>query len=342
MGTTLTPNLLKKLYWGKELSLNQIGNKFELCSGTILHWMKRYDIPRRTFETKFPKNLLFDLYINRKLSSLKIAKMLKTDSRYVRKRLAFYKIPRRTLSETSRKYPKTSFNNDLCLQAYMLGLRTGDFHAKRAHQQIRVQTTTTHPAQIEMAKRTFGTFSHVGVHEFFNRGFNAKQWFVYCDLDKSFEFLLEKPKEIPNWILNDELLFLNFLAGYADCEGSWRIAKSHKRSIRFMFQIGAQDKDVLYQIFNNLNKLSYYSNIYLDKEKGIDKRGKKNNADLYRVVVYRTEDVIRLANILLPLSRHQEKIDKIKLLLQSKGKNWNYVGPAVIKIRNKIKKERLN
>jgi hypothetical protein len=88
--------------------------------------------------------------------------------------------------------------------------------------------------------------------------------------------------------------------------------------------------------------LDYKANLYLDCRAGINRYGIKNNSDMYRLMIYRTEDVIRLANMLLPLSRHQEKINKMSLVVNNKNTSWKQIKDKVLKIRNKIKKERLN
>lgn len=337
----LDPETLKYFYYEKNLSLAKIGKLFGITEPAIFYWMKKHNIPRRKFATQITKKLLERLYVKEQLSSLKIGKKLHYNSRYIRKLLVRYRIPRRTLSEAGRKYTKQPFSGDLNLKAYMLGLRAGDFYAKPAHLQIRVQTTTTHPAQVKMMAAVFEKFSHVGQHEFYNKNFEVNQWFIYCDLDKSFEFLLEKPHSIPNWILEDNGLFFNFLAGYVDSEGSWRMFKSHEKWIRYSFQIKSQDKEILQQIFSKLNEIGYKTNIYLDKKAGVDERGKKSNADTYGIIVYQAKDVFKLASEMLLFSKHQEKIDKMNLLLGSRGKTWEQVEKDLIKFRNKIKQTRL-
>ncbi len=288
------------------------------------------------------KDILEDLYLSKKMSSSAIARKfgIKHD-RTVRKWLEKYNIPRRTVSESITKYPKTSFNNDTNLKAYILGLRSGDIHAKRIHKVIRIQTTTTHPAQIEMVKSTFGVFSHIGRYEFFNKAFNLKQWFVYCDLNESFSFVLEKPDKIPDWILDSDIAFYNFVSGYADSEGSWKILKSHKNGVRFVFQLCSQDRKILKQIVRKLRQMNYRVNIYLDTRAGIDKRGKKNNLDMYRVMVYQTKSVLDLITILLPLSRHQEKIDMMHLIMNSVNKKWSDIETEIKILKNRIKSSRI-
>jgi|SRR3989338_1204442 len=288
------------------------------------------------------KQVLEDLYVDKKMSSLQIAdKFGMKHSRTIRKWMERYNIPRRTLSESRTIYPKTSFGGDLKTKAYLLGLRAGDFHAKRIHKIIRVQTTTTHPAQIELMKRSFGQFSHVGIYEFFNKKFNIKQWFIYCDMDESFAFLLEKPKEIPVWTINTDELFFCFLAGYADSESCWKILRSHKNAMRFVFQISTQDEKILKQIVVKLSQMGYVANFYLDTKAGITRQGKKSNKDMFRIMVYRTENIMNLVKIILPLSNHQEKIDKMGMIFESKNKKWIEVKDDILNLRNQIKNSRI-
>lgn len=287
------------------------------------------------------KAVLEELYLEKRLSSITIGEKVGVSDRTIRKWLKKYAIPRRTISEVMTKYPKTDFNGDLCLKAYILGLRTGDIHAKRIHKVIRVQTTTTHIAQLFMIERTFGIFSHVGTYLFFNKKFNSNEWFVYCDLNESFSFMLEKPARMPDWMFENDSYFYNFLAGYSDSEGSWKMLKSHANSVRLIFQIASQDKEVLDQLVTGLKKMGFTPHIYLTDRAGITKYGAKNNKDMYRIMVYRTPDVIKLAKIILPLSRHQEKIDRIKLILNSQGKTWNEICGDLLALREKIKGARL-
>jgi len=121
-----THKLLSQLYWGKNLSLKEISEIFNVSIPTIFRWMKKYDIPRRTtgealekyFQT--PKSILhknkiansgrkqkivisyeelFDLYISQNKSSMQIAQQLKCSASTVLNLLKENNIPRRTKSE---------------------------------------------------------------------------------------------------------------------------------------------------------------------------------------------------------------------------------------------------
>lgn len=42
------PAILNRLYWEKKKSLSQIAMEAKVCHKTVLNWMRKYGIPRRT------------------------------------------------------------------------------------------------------------------------------------------------------------------------------------------------------------------------------------------------------------------------------------------------------
>ena len=285
-------------------------------------------------------DVLRELYWKEGLSSLKIAEILGVNSRTVRNWLKRFDIPRRSLSEAGTKYPKTSFSGDLKEKAYMLGLRAGDFYAQRNFRLIRIKTSTTHLAQIELVKEVFGKYnSHIAVNNVFDKRFGIEKWQVHCDLDGSFEFLLEKVGKIPEWILDNDEFFFHFLAGYADCEGHFRIWESHGKFVRFSFILTSTNLTILEQIKNKLQTMNILSHLYLNTKAGtISKGGIKSNKNAYNLVVYKKGNIITLVSELLWFSHHQEKIWKISLILESVGKKWTEVEDKLTELRNRIKK----
>jgi hypothetical protein len=275
------------------------------------------------------------------MSSLKIAEKLGIKySRTIRKKLKKFGIPTRSLSEAGTKKFKKSFSNNLNEKAYFLGLRTGDFYAKWARKSIRVQTTTTHFAQINLLKNAFENYGETRVYLMENET-REDEWFVYVDLDSSFRFLLKKPNKIPDWILKDRKYFFQFLAAYMDCEGNWNIQKSHQKHIRFMFRIRTGDLKILKQIKRKLEKLNYHPYLYLDVKKGTKAPGGRFNQDIFNLTINRKREILSLANKLLPLSKHSEKIRKMNFILKNKNKKWDEIQEEWIKLRNEIKKELL-
>lgn len=345
--TMISNAKMKELYWKKNLTLEKIAKIYGVNNVTILNWMKKYKIPRRTYWNKLniSKELLQDLYHRKKMSSLKIAEKLGANSRTIRRIMERYEIPRRTLSEACTKNQKTPFDDNSQTKAYMIGLRTGDVHARYMKRSVRAQTSTTHPAQVEMMRRTFEKFSKVCIYKFFNKraaGRPTNEWFVYSDLHPTFSWLIEKPDSTPKWILNKDRLFWQFLSGYMDSEASWKVLKSHKDSLRFVLRIATQDKKILEQINSKLRSLGYNSLLYFDTHAGIRSGRLKNNLDMYALMVYRRADIISMCRKLLHISKHDEKIKQMKLILEHKdATNWSRIKEDVMNLRQEIKNSRL-
>jgi hypothetical protein len=317
-GLKFTKKKLIELYWKKGLSLSKIGEEF-CCTGTnILYWLKKFNIKRRPAYPKkidIPKETLRKLYWKKGLSSTQIAKIYGIKhGRTILKKLVKYNIPTKTVSQALTRKPKLPFSNNLIEKAYLIGLRAGDFYAKRNYLSIRFQTTTTHSAQMELAKRCFKKYGKVCKCIIKSR--NIKELFVYVDLHPSFDFLLPKPKSIPSWILNDNHLFYAFLSAYADCEGNWNITKSHKR-YRFMFRIRSGDRKILVQIKNKLRKNGFNPVFYLEVKSGNVSPYGVHKKNIYNLTLYRKKEIISLIKKLLPLSKHNEKTRKMKFILKN-------------------------
>ncbi len=344
-GLKFTKDQLENLYWDKKLSLSQIGEQFH-CQGTnILYWLKKFGIKRRLPYWKnkvdIPKRVLEDLYLNKKMSSIEIAEKLgNVNARTIRKKLKKFGIPTRSLSEAGTKKFKRQFSNDLDEKAYFLGLRAGDFYAKRKWKSVRIQTTTTHLAQIDLVKNAFKNYGETCVYLAKNK-LREDEWFVYVDLDSSFRFLVTKPNKIPDWILKDKKHFFQFLAAYMDCEGTWKVQKSHQRHVRFMFKIRTGDLKILRQTKKKLKMLGYHSYLYLDTKKGTKGPGGPFNFDIFDLTINCKKEIISLVNRLLPLSKHSEKIRKMKFILENKNKRWSEIQEKWLKLRGEIKKELL-
>jgi len=287
------------------------------------------------------KNLLEKLYLKNKLSCKEISKKLNIkSSEKIRYYLKKYNINRRNKSEISTKYPKINFSGNLNEKSYMLGLRSGDISAEKNHRMVRVRTTTTHVAQVEMFKNTFEKYTHVHVYSAWNK--DHLEWRLYCDLNSSFIFLLDKIKKIPIWILNNKENFYSFLTGYMDCEGSWGIGRNNKNNLRFSFRIRTSDKTILVQLLEKLEKFNYKTNFYIEKSKGSTTNKGKLHRDFYCLSLLQRKYVVKIAKKLITLSKHKEKIIKMQLIIgESENKYWDSVRLKVLKLRNEIKKEHI-
>ena len=342
LGSKLTKEYLEKLYVQEQLSLNQIGTKVGCRNTNVLYWLRKFGIKRRPAYRKkieIPKQVLEELYWKRNLSTTEIAKKfgIKND-RTIRKKLEKYGILRKTVSQALTKKFKGPFSENAVEKAYLLGLRAGDFHARFARRSIRIQTTTTHKAQIELMKNAFERYGEIRKVIMKNR--DALEWFVYVDLLPSFEFLLKKPTRLPPWIFDDVEAFYAFFAAYVDCEGNWNITRNHDK-LRAVLRIRSADLEILRNFKMKLESQKLFAAMRLDRKQGtLSPYGASAN-DIYELTLNRKSDVRFIIKRMLPLSKHSEKIRKMEFVLQNMGRDWSHVEAGREKIRHDIRSELL-
>lgn len=272
-------------------------------------------------DKEISKEVLQELYWEKGLSLSKIAKIYDMKSpNGVAFHMDKFNLSRR---KSSRKdYAKKQFSGKLDEKAYLIGLRAGDISAQKHCRLIAVCTTSPKKAQMRMFRDAFGKYSHVNEYEA-RGGFTEKSRKINAYLHPSFDFLIEKPKSIPAWVLSKDKLFHSFLAGYCDSEASWIITKHKKYNEKWrdlIFSLGTCDKTILEQINQKLKELGFNSHFYLVRRKDIYGE-RKCNLDLYRVMIMSHKDVVRLAEILLPLSKHEEKQKAQSRLIKYEKKN---------------------
>jgi len=337
------PHILKELYWKKGLSQAEIAEKFGVAKSLISYFMKKFNIACRHKNkprSDITKELLTTLYLEKKLSILKISKLLKTTPLTILKKMKKYGIksrPRGTLP----KYQKMPFSGNLEEKAYLLGLRCGDLWVGKIGKQIKIATATTHLAQLAMIKSTFEKYSKINVRLHLNKG--KACWQIECLLDKSFEFLVKKPKNIPKNILDNDNYFYAFLAGYADCEAAWSIYNPKNTNYIFTkFQLATCDKNILLQIKNKLKKLGFTPCFGLLRKKGRKTNVAKYGKNLYFLYLNRQEEILKLAKILLKYSKHAEKMWRMKFIIENSGKKYEEVKNELLYFKKCVRETTLN
>ena len=250
-----------------------------------------------------------------------IAKLYKTTIGAVLYRFAKYGIPTRTRRKIVLKYARRPFSRDKFEKAYLSGLRAGDIHArKRATNTVGVNVTTTYPAMIELFERTFGRYGHVKKYP--AKGPLVYEWYVYCDLDTSFSFLIKKPTETP-----DGGDFYAFLAGYVDSEGTITFDCSGGCP-RPHFWIKSQDVELLDEIRGRLKGDGFHaSDLHLRAKSGTwtsrisrlngATMSIQNTRDYYQLSLYRRDEIARLVKKLMQFSHHRGKIERMRLVLNA-------------------------
>lgn len=173
-----------------------------------------------SYETDYlAKSILTELYINRKLSQQKIANLFGVQHDTIRRWLERLNIPIRnqgdSVSLAITKHYKNQFSGNLAEKAYLLGLRYGDLSAQKHGRNIRIDVSSTHPAMLRLFEDIFSAYGKIRTYPKFDKKpsithFHRYQWKIYCDVNKSFKFILKKCNRIPKWIKEDDKLFYSF------------------------------------------------------------------------------------------------------------------------------------
>jgi len=305
---------LKKLYYQRKLSTEEIGKLYHCSHVTILNIMKTYKLKRRSrLGTRkpiiIPKEKLKKFYLDRKLSETQIARKMKCSRCAIEKLMKKYKIKPRSLSEAQMKYPKRDFSGDPVEKAYLIGFRLGDLWTRRAKFQIEVSCSTSRPEQVKLIKTLFQKYTKITMRQ--NRFIRGQlitdiKWL----LNKSFEFLLPKQDRIEPWILKNKKFFFAFLAGYIDAEGHifTRLYKKSKTPTAGL-EISSYDKGILCQSWSKLNEIGIKCpKPSIKTLKGyISKNGIINRGDAWRLSVNRKTALFSLLNSIEPYIRHPKR-----------------------------------
>jgi hypothetical protein len=207
------------------------------------------------------------------------------------------------------KHERRPFGGDQIEKAYLIGLRCGDLHVVRHGRAVRVRLSTTHPAMIELFR---GLFSRHGpIYQYPKKSdLTGYEWCLDCDLDESFEFLLDPQEELDH-VLSSEELFVAFLAGFFDAEGSVYFHKKRNGG-GFEFSLTNLNEVLLHRIEERLVKDGYSPK--LRRFSQIPSRGVVNGGEyIFRLSLWRYQEVRQILTG-LPL-RHGEKLAKRELAL---------------------------
>jgi len=261
---------------------------------------------------KLGKKRLEYLYLKKKLGSYDIAKILKCSASHVRDSLRENSIKTRSIQEakalTKPRYPRKNFSGNLREKAYLIGFRLGDLHISQTHPNsptIRISTNTTKKEQLSLFRRLFSSYGHVKAYNPDKNGAIS----IRCFANRSFNFLLKKEDAVEKWILKNKALFLRFMAGYIDAEGSFCICRNDG-----VFSIRSQDKNIVWTIYEELRK----RNVLCKKPKMVwagntkNSKGLNNNKDVWALVVYRKDSLLKLINTLNPLLKHEKRFNDMK------------------------------
>jgi len=277
------------------------------------------------------KEELSEMYLARRMSRSQISLETGVSASKITKLLREYSIPRRSLSEANRKYDYQSFGGDSLQAAYLLGFRTGDLHASISGSEILVSTSSTHAAMGRLFDALFSRYAHVGKTPSIRK--DRYEWAHYCYLDRSFEFLLRKPRYVPPQILESTELFLAFLAGYLDAEGSYRIYPQ-EGTAAFSLRVNSEDEHILRGLAMGLRRMGYHVYFKILAKRSDTTRYQR---DLWTLGLFRKDEIIDLTKKLRHV--HDEKVRWQTLIQKSSKLTWREISPFVKLLQADIVKE---
>lgn len=280
---------------------------------------------------------LHRLYLDEGSSIIRVARELGLPKTNVEYWLEKHGIARRPLLI----YERHPFSGDAREKSYLLGLRLGDLHVVRYGFGIKVSTTTTHPAMLSLFRKTFEGYGHVSSSPSYNKRTDEYQWSTRVNLDFSFMFLLEKRQSVPDWVARSRLLFLHFLAGFVDAEGSIGVAfrtRHRHRYIEPQMSVSNTNLALLRSIAGLASP--YFPSLYLEHEAGraTSRKGAIRRKDQWSISFFRRE-VLRDLLIRLPL-RHAEKLERSRMVIDFlNGCDWTTARRRFRQFRLKIKRD---
>jgi len=285
----------------------------------------------KSYKIDISLNKLKKLYLDRKLSEYEIAKMFRCPQMTISRRLREYGIPARTIREAAVNRAKhfygkklKNFSGNLEEKSYLIGFRLGDLHVRQAGENtaspvVIVRTNSTKIEEIQLFRRMFSKYGYIWQGNKDKSGAIS----IRCYLNSTFSFLISKIDSIENWILNNQKYFLAFLAGYIDAEGTFAICRDDG-----IFAIKTQDKGILWQIYFNLDK----SDILCKRPRivrlmgNVDCRGVKSNKDVWCLMIYRKDALLKLIEIIDPYLKHAKRrkdMKAVKANIKMRNKKYN-------------------
>lgn len=245
------------------------------------------------------------------LSTYQVAKIVGCSQNTVHscvKKLGINRTQSLSKTLTPPKYRRKNFEGDSRQKAYLLGFRIGDLHVSQTSpvsKTIRVATNSTKLAQINLFNKLFSPYGHTWRGRPDRRG--AIKIRSYLNL--TFSYLLPKT-EIPSWLTSDQENIIAFCAGYFDAEGTVCLIRNMA-----VASVKSQDKQVIFLFYQLLSDLGILCGPpLLGRIAGhVDKRGIRNNKDVWQVSIYRKDALMRFFEVFEGYLQHDDRLEQVRL-----------------------------
>jgi|SRR5919109_5130851 hypothetical protein len=215
----------------------------------------------------------------------------------------------------STKHRKAPFSGDGVEGAFLAGL-VEDFHVRNEGRLIELSSSTTHPALRRLFHQIFEQYGHPtsrpGYHP---RGYY--QYYLSVYLHNTFEPFVEKSEEMPIWIPRSasDSMFQSYLSGLIAAEGCIRLYEGNSRA-----------QPVLHITMKKSKLLRGLSSVIGGNVYEVSRA--------WRLVRYgrAAVELLRCLDI-----RHQEKVEKARLVVDHAGERWSDVLPLWQDIVSRIR-----
>jgi len=212
-------------------------------------------------------------------------------------------------------------------KAYLVGLRTGDLTVRMNGGSLVAQVGTTHyTAWHQIFQKLFTKYTST-FYEVPRYRPNKKppyEWTIIATLHPQDKWILNQPKDkVPEWVKQSKELFLAYLAGYTDSEGTWyplvhygrKRKKGDRRKYYYItFSAANNDKQLLEDIKKAMEELlSIHGYITIAHKEG--ETGRLSKKPGYKLVTT-GKNAVKLAKLLLPYLKHPDRAERAKLAVK--------------------------
>ncbi len=207
-----TKGELEELYLNESLSADAIAARYgrsgEYPGSMVYHYLRKYGIPIRDRAahqrhlTEEEISACIKEYESGK-SLWDLAREFPFSAETIRKGFLSHGVKTRDKVEAQiqkvQKYEKKPFSGDPHEKAYLYGLRQGYLWATKHGRAVRVKTSSTHPAMIELVASCFLPYGNVQIYPRRCK-MTGFEWSIDCDVDSTFGFLLDEFELVPSWV----------------------------------------------------------------------------------------------------------------------------------------------
>ncbi|HEY6283371.1 MAG TPA: LAGLIDADG family homing endonuclease [Nitrososphaerales archaeon] len=243
------------------------------------------------------------------------------------------------IKEKRRKYERKPFDGTEEDRAYLLGLRHGDLSVSKPWKGVvRVSTSTTHPAMVDLFRSLFEPYGHVYQHPRYKKDWKSYEWNISTIVDDSFGFLFGEREEVWEWVAKKETTLLAYLAGLLDAEGS--VVTTHNKSglVLLFVTYNNSDLKLLTWVRERLLELGYPTSLCINKKKGTltKKYGIVHKKDYWQLSfsgIPKVQAFLHRVQL-----RHTEKLKRITIALGVRSRlQYSEVSDQVVSLRSQIK-----